>query len=58
MLKPNLVLVLDTNKKPLTPCKAAIARKLLNAVDTLPSPKGTGILSSNSNCRQSLSNIT
>jgi len=31
MLKPNLVLVLDTNKKPLTPCKAAIARKLLNA---------------------------
>ena len=31
MLKPNLVLVLDTNKKPLTPCKATIARKLLNA---------------------------
>ena len=31
MLKPNFVLVLDTNKKPLTPCKASIARKLLNA---------------------------
>jgi len=30
-LKPNFVLVLDTNKKPLTPCKASIARKLLNA---------------------------
>ncbi|KAM3103268.1 RNA-guided endonuclease IscB [Phormidesmis sp. 146-12] len=31
MLKPNLVLVLDTHKTPLTPCKPTIARKLLNA---------------------------
>ena len=31
MLKPNSVLVLDTNKKPLTPCKPSMARKLLNA---------------------------
>lgn len=27
----NLVLVLDTHKKPLTPCKPSLARKLLNA---------------------------
>ena len=31
MLKPNFVLVIDTNKKPLTPCKPSIARKLLKA---------------------------
>jgi 5-methylcytosine-specific restriction endonuclease McrA len=31
MLKPNFVLVIDTNLKPLTPCKPAIARKLLEA---------------------------
>jgi 5-methylcytosine-specific restriction endonuclease McrA len=31
MLKPNFVLVLDTNKTPLTPCRPTIARKLLNA---------------------------
>jgi 5-methylcytosine-specific restriction endonuclease McrA len=28
---PNYVFVLDTNRKPLTPCKPSIARKLLNA---------------------------
>jgi 5-methylcytosine-specific restriction endonuclease McrA len=31
MLKPNFVLVIDTNLKPLSPCKSAIARKLLEA---------------------------
>jgi 5-methylcytosine-specific restriction endonuclease McrA len=31
MSKPNFVFVLDTNRKPLTPCKPSIARKLLNA---------------------------
>ena len=31
MLKPNFVLVLDTNKKPLTPCRSSVARRLLNA---------------------------
>jgi len=31
MLKPNFVLVLDTNRNPLTPCKPSMARKLLNA---------------------------
>jgi 5-methylcytosine-specific restriction endonuclease McrA len=30
-IKPNYVFVLDTNRKPLTPCKPSIARKLLNA---------------------------
>ena len=29
--QPNCVLVLDTNRKPLTPCKPSIARKLLTA---------------------------
>jgi 5-methylcytosine-specific restriction endonuclease McrA len=29
--QPNYVFVLDTNRKPLTPCKPSIARKLLNA---------------------------
>ena len=28
-IKPNYVFVLDTNRKPLTPCKASLARKLL-----------------------------
>ena len=31
MLKPNFVLVVDTNLKPLTPCTPCIARKLLEA---------------------------
>jgi 5-methylcytosine-specific restriction endonuclease McrA len=31
MSKQNYVFVLDTNRKPLTPCKPSIARKLLNA---------------------------
>lgn len=31
MLKPNFVLVIDTNLTPLSPCKPAIARKLLEA---------------------------
>jgi hypothetical protein len=31
MLKPNFVFVLDTNHKPLTPCKPSMARKLLKA---------------------------
>ena len=31
MLKPNYVLVLDTQQQPLTPCKSSMARKLLNA---------------------------
>ena len=31
MIKPNYVLVLDTNKKPLTPCKPSMASKLLKA---------------------------
>ena len=31
MLKPNFVLVIDTNLKPLTPCTPCIARKLLEA---------------------------
>jgi 5-methylcytosine-specific restriction endonuclease McrA len=30
-IKPNYVFVLDTNRKPLTPCKPSVARKLLNA---------------------------
>jgi 5-methylcytosine-specific restriction endonuclease McrA len=30
MSKPNYVFVLDTNRKPLTPCKPSLARKLLN----------------------------
>lgn len=29
-IKPNYVFVLDTNCKPLTPCKPSVARKLLN----------------------------
>ena len=29
--QPNYVFVLDTNRKPLTPCKPSVARKLLNA---------------------------
>jgi 5-methylcytosine-specific restriction endonuclease McrA len=29
--QPNYVFVLDTNRKPLTPCKSSVARKLLNA---------------------------
>ena len=29
--QPNYVFVVDTNRKPLTPCKPSIARKLLNA---------------------------
>jgi 5-methylcytosine-specific restriction endonuclease McrA len=29
MLKPNFVFVLDANKKPLTPCKPSVARRLL-----------------------------
>lgn len=29
--KPNYIFVLDTNRKPLTPCKPSVARKLLNA---------------------------
>ncbi len=29
--QPNYVFVLDTNRKPLTPCKPSLARKLLNA---------------------------
>ena len=28
-IKPNYVLVLDTNRKALTPCKPSLARKLL-----------------------------
>ena len=28
-IKPNYVFVLDTNHKPLTPCKPSLARKLL-----------------------------
>lgn len=31
MIKPNYVLVLDTDKKPLTPCKPSMAAKLLKA---------------------------
>ncbi len=31
MIKPNYVLVLDVNKKPLIPCKPSRAKKLLNA---------------------------
>ncbi|MDJ0589311.1 MAG: RNA-guided endonuclease IscB [Pleurocapsa sp. MO_226.B13] len=31
MIKPNYVLVIDTNKKPLTPCKPSMANKLLKA---------------------------
>jgi len=31
IIKPNYVFVLDTNRKPLTPCKPSLARKLLNA---------------------------
>lgn len=31
MSKPNYVLVIDTNRKPLTPCKSSLARKLLNS---------------------------
>ena len=31
MIKPNHVLVLDTNKTPLTPCKPSMAKKLLDA---------------------------
>ncbi|HAX74398.1 MAG TPA: HNH endonuclease [Cyanobacteria bacterium UBA11372] len=31
MLKPNLVFVLDTHRKPLIPCKPSVARRLLNA---------------------------
>ncbi|MDJ0679835.1 MAG: RNA-guided endonuclease IscB [Xenococcaceae cyanobacterium MO_167.B52] len=31
MIKPNYVLVLDTNKTSLTPCKPSMAKKLLNA---------------------------
>jgi 5-methylcytosine-specific restriction endonuclease McrA len=31
MLKPNFVLVIDANKKPLSPCIPTVARKLLNA---------------------------
>ena len=31
MIKPNYVLVLDTNKTPLTPCKPSVAKKLLKA---------------------------
>jgi 5-methylcytosine-specific restriction endonuclease McrA len=31
MLKPNFVFVLDTHRKPLTPCKPSVARRLLNA---------------------------
>ena len=30
-IQPNYVFVLDTNRKPLTPCKPSLARKLLNA---------------------------
>jgi 5-methylcytosine-specific restriction endonuclease McrA len=30
IIKPNHVFVLDTNRKPLTPCKPSVARKLLN----------------------------
>lgn len=30
IIKPNYVFVLDTNRKPLIPCKPSIARKLLN----------------------------
>lgn len=29
--QPNYIFVLDTNRKPLTPCKPSLARKLLNA---------------------------
>lgn len=29
--QPNYVFVLDTNRKPLTPCKPSLARKLLKA---------------------------
>lgn len=29
--QPNYIFVLDTNRKPLTPCKPSVARKLLNA---------------------------
>lgn len=29
-IQPNYVFVLDTNRKPLTPCKPSVARKLLN----------------------------
>ena len=31
MSEPNYVLVIDTNKQPLLPCKPAIAKKLLDA---------------------------
>ena len=31
MIKPNYVLVIDTNKTPLTPCKPSVAKKLLKA---------------------------
>ncbi len=31
MLKPNYILVLDTHRKPLSPCKPSVARRLLNA---------------------------
>lgn len=31
IIKPNYVFVLDTNRKPLTPCQPSVARKLLNA---------------------------
>ncbi len=31
MSNPNYVFVLDTNRKPLTPCKPSLARKLLKA---------------------------
>jgi 5-methylcytosine-specific restriction endonuclease McrA len=30
IIKPNYVFVLDTNRKPLTPCQPSVARKLLN----------------------------
>lgn len=30
MLKPNFVFVIDANKKPLTPCKPSVARRLLH----------------------------
>ncbi|MGL5061523.1 MAG: RRXRR domain-containing protein [Microcoleus sp.] len=29
-IKPNHVFVLDTNRKPLTPCQPSLARKLLS----------------------------
>jgi hypothetical protein len=31
IIKPNYIFVLDTNRKPLTPCQPSVARKLLNA---------------------------